>query len=1256
MKKLKLLLMFYVTMFGGVSASALDAPTASTPVGGNVYYLYNPITQKFLSLDGKTPYVRTTGLAWKFEASDTEGYYTLRVNNETDGYLWGKWWANYAGNYADYPSEARFKLVEKEAGSTYKLHSGGWDGTDNAYVYLNYDRVACNSQEQNGLDEAYTIWQFVTEADYVVFISEQFSAGSDATAFINNWDFINCVNNDFPGWKISAPNGGNTQKLGDTAVEYWIGTAASGNFDYYQTLTGLPEGRYTISASMFNSTNDAGGVVNGNVGVYGTSNGVTSFEGITADDGNQAYYRTYSTGIFVNNGELRLGVKNNGTMGARWFGVDWIKLNYVGKVVQDYAVALPDGGAMTADTWYYFDIHAATNYNADATTLGDIICTTDGNRLLTDASAGNVTLAATGNALTAQRYYVKSSSNNNLVVAPDTHTYNVSQATADIEYIQPGNIVTVDFAVSTSNDAATLKQDYSGVTFNGSAIICTSTANGFTFTVPESLTAATDNNILYIPAEAIGYEVGNTYNTEQSITLKAPAIFDGVYYLYNTDTKTYLSRAGKYNTQAVLDNWGLALNVSTDGNNNTKLQYFDSQLWLGFDGWCYGDTKGNDVRTFNISKVEGGYKLLNTNNSKYLAVNSGAAVADAVEGDNLVGTSNIWALESTTAHVANYTKNANDQVATAVASTDFLKTFTTKAALDSELESNYIATPITITGKKEEKFNKYPGNGENSGSLTYYSETVTDLEPGLYKLSVDAFQRAAGYNRVAAADGARSIIYLYAGNAKTQLKSVMEYGADDAYTEGDNPNYEYNGKNYPNSEAAAYTAFETGKYSNDVYVYVAADEGKETGTLEIGIKNPTRLGGDFSTWAVYDNWTLTRYDKKPFTASFVNGEKWDKVYAYVWNGTNEELNGGYPGKEIPKTSTVTDNADTYDVYTYSYVGLTAPEHIIFSDGTDSKKTGDLNFVDGMLNTDKVAFVPVYAVVGSKKGDDTDRAIFSSGWDVATQTDILTENEGVYTKTYSNQPLDAQTIAFKVIKKNYVEAESEITGAWYPTNNVEIEIPVKGVYDITIKYTSETNVTGESKKISEAVTIGEKGWATTVTNSPLDFSASGVEAYTAKVENNTVQLTKVDDVQAETGLVLKGAKEAKTYYIPVIENSTTDKGDLKHSSTDTYNVWQPSDGTVNTFYGLTVNTQDEAQFVKINAENGYPLPAGKAFLLVNTPSGGVRELKVVYADEANGIDAIVAEKSVEGIYNMNGQRVAAPAKGLYIVNGKKVIMK
>jgi hypothetical protein len=284
-------------------------------------------------------------------------------------------------------------------------------------------------------------------------------------------------------------------------------------------------------------------------------------------------------------------------------------------------------------------------------------------------------------------------------------------------------------------------------------------------------------------------------------------------------------------------------------------------------------------------------------------------------------------------------------------------------------------------------------------------------------------------------------------------------------------------------------------------------------------------------------------------------------------------------------------------------------------------------------------VPVYAVAGTAP-------FFSGNWDQATQTDILEGSDGVYTKTYTNQTLDKQTIEYKVIKKDYLQATT--ASEWYPQDNQTITIPVKGIYDITFTFTTDYVISGVATKKYEAVAISDKGWATTVTNSALNFSNSGVDAYTAKVVNGTVSLTKVNDVQAETGLVLKGA--ANTFYIPVIESSQTDKGSLMYSSTDSYNTWGDY-----SFYGLGVNSDNEAQFKLIDRSNGeVTIPAGKAFLMLENSTA--RELKVVFAGETTDINSIVAEDNAEGIYNLNGQRVTAPSKGLYIVNGKKVIMK
>lgn len=233
------------------------------------------------------------------------------------------------------------------------------------------------------------------EAALVPAAKAQTTAGSDMTLAISNWDFRNCANNNFPGWTIEAPNGGNTWANGDTRVEYWIGSAANGKFDYSQTVTGLPAGKYSLTASMWNSSNGVSDATpNGNAGVYGTSGSNTVFKGVTVDSDN-ANLGTYTTdNLIVANGTLRLGVKNNGTMGARWFGVDWIKLTYVGgDVTADDVAALeatiPEG-AMNATV--------QSNLTAAKNTLDGAATWTNYGALSDAIDAAKTSIAAYANA------------------------------------------------------------------------------------------------------------------------------------------------------------------------------------------------------------------------------------------------------------------------------------------------------------------------------------------------------------------------------------------------------------------------------------------------------------------------------------------------------------------------------------------------------------------------------------------------------------------------------------------------------------------------------------------------------------------------------------------------------------------------------------------------------------------------------------------------------------------------------------------
>ncbi len=66
---------------------------------------------------------------------------------------------------------------------------------------------------------------------------------------------------------------------------------------------------------------------------------------------------------------------------------------------------------------------------------------------------------------------------------------------------------------------------------------------------------------------------------------------------------------------------------------------------------------------------------------------------------------------------------------------------------------------------------------------------------------------------------------------------------------------------------------------------------------------------------------------------------------------------------------------------------------------------------------------------------------------------------------------------------------------------------------------------------------------------------------------------------------------------------------------------------------------------------------RAYIQLAETAGAARELTFTVDGEATAIEGIATEKAMSGeIYNLNGQRVKTAKKGIYVVNGKAVIVK
>ena len=187
-----------------------------------------------------------------------------------------------------------------------------------------------------------------------------------------------------------------------------------------------------------------------------------------------------------------------------------------------------------------------------------------------------------------------------------------------------------------------------------------------------------------------------------------------------------------------------------------------------------------------------------------------------------------------------------------------------------------------------------------------------------------------------------------------------------------------------------------------------------------------------------------------------------------------------------------------------------------------------------------------------------------------------------------------------------------------------------------------------------LSIGTSGMLAFCYDRALDFSTTDVKAYKAKVEGEVVKLTKVSDgiVPANTGVIL--AADQNDYEIPVATaDATTDFSDneMVGVTQRTQVLWNPSTGVYN--YIL-----QSGEFKK--ASNGYLKP-NRAYLSTSydVSSTSARDyLEISFEDDdVTGVENINREAiTSDQFFDLQGRKVEQPQKGLYIVNGKKVIIK
>jgi hypothetical protein len=229
----------------------------------------------------------------------------------------------------------------------------------------------------------------------------------------------------------------------------------------------------------------------------------------------------------------------------------------------------------------------------------------------------------------------------------------------------------------------------------------------------------------------------------------------------------------------------------------------------------------------------------------------------------------------------------------------------------------------------------------------------------------------------------------------------------------------------------------------------------------------------------------------------------------------------------------------------------------------------------------------------------------------------------------------------------------------------------------------TNAPTAKAGSSQTLTMNDYGFASYCGSQDLDFTdVEGLKAYAATGYDDatgTIWLTRVMRVSAGTPLLLKGAAASSgvnaSYTVPSFAVSSYYANMLKGNLSGSTITIFTTDGDM-TNYFLKGN-----QLLKASS-GGNPIDNGKAYMQIPTKAvtRGIADEQhaQVYEilEEPEVISMKVGTRGIEegdgettGItemkdaaadrgewYNLNGQRVERPNKGLYIKDGKKVLIK
>ena len=197
-------------------------------------------------------------------------------------------------------------------------------------------------------------------------------------------------------------------------------------------------------------------------------------------------------------------------------------------------------------------------------------------------------------------------------------------------------------------------------------------------------------------------------------------------------------------------------------------------------------------------------------------------------------------------------------------------------------------------------------------------------------------------------------------------------------------------------------------------------------------------------------------------------------------------------------------------------------------------------------------------------------------------------------------------------------------------------------------------------VAATLTIPAKTYASYISDKGLELgmgTADGVLLTSVKsidaVAGTVTLFDNLESAAAQTPLILyNGTDEDQMVDLIVNENGAEVNYDTEHF----FGTLEPKTFTPDDMAEADHYVLDGHNFTWV--KDAGTLPANRCWLKIIPPSTThARTMNIIFEGDVTGISTVKTATSIDGnFYDLSGRRVTKPTKGLYIVNGKKVVMK